>query len=169
MTLSTSGTRKKMMKTIALILLAFVLPGISIAENNLLEHAAIFAKAFTDNNTDQIAEQSHPSIVKALGGQKKYSSMIKKSFSDSNMRFLEMKFSSPTDIKKYKNVYLAILPYSATLTVDNEKLNVTSYYYAFAGHNKTKWYFTDCSNMDIRLLKSMVPDFDGTIKKPKEC
>lgn len=139
------------------------------ASDALGRTAKAFAQAMMDYDYGKITKYSHPSVVRYAGGEKAYAALLEKSYTEAGIRFENMVFGEPTDIRVYGDITLATLPYTMTVNYGAEIEKVVSFYYAFSSRHRKYWAFLDCSNATGKLLKGLVKGYDNKLKTPGKC
>lgn len=161
-----------MRKRLVLLLPCIMFFNLANANENLDKSAINFAKAMMNFDFESISKMSHPALIKAQGGHKKYADAIENAYQKprkNGLRFDKMVFKKTSDIKRYGNITLATMPYTMSVMQGDKGESVSSFYYAFAGPKGLAWFFMDCQSTSEKLLKSLVPGFDNKIKKPGKC
>lgn len=154
-----------MKQTIMVMLLSGLLLSPALADNTDTAQAQAnkLGTAMASEDFTTVAQLTHPSVVRAMGGNEALAAELKKVFANGKVDITEMVFAKPSQINSSGKVVLARMPYHSKATISGEIMDVDSYYVGFSV-NKTSWYFLDCEGITQDLLRQLSSGYDGKLK-----
>ena len=127
------------------------------------------AKATLSKDYDYVINQTHPKIIKNMGGRKKSIEAFHATFESNRFEITEFSVDTPTQVIRSKNKIFVIIPTKISMRVSNVIATGKGYFLSISEDKGKNWFFIDGMGFkkDPSLMLKLFPDLPSELKLPQ--
>jgi len=165
-----------MKRKIVLFITVFLISIGCYAQNNdviikaLFEQANDMGKKFISQDYAGFIKYSHPTTIKAMGGEKKAAEKITTEMLDigkDGIVVTNLTFGVPSKIITVKDELQCTVPQIMEMHVPGGKVTSTTTMLAISNDKGKNWYFLDTANYNFYDMKMLLPNLSEEIVIPE--
>lgn len=136
--------------------------------NSLYKQANEMAKATLKEDYLSLMKYTHPSVVKAMGGEQKAAATLKEGMQkmkNGNLKFKNMTTGKATQCITTKNSIQCVVPQEVDVSFGTQAVHTAGHLFCISYDSGKKWYFFNANN--TASVQKFLPEIDKKIVIPE--